>query len=153
MKPGMMQRGKNMKRVLFVCTGNTCRSPMAELIFNKKARENSVDAYAQSAGLCTIEGLLINDNSKEALSELGIQSDFFRSTDIYDLELEDFDLVAGMTKEHTQELEKMISDPKKVVMLNQNSGGIKDPYGGSLEVYKICRDEIDNSLKEIFEKL
>ena len=70
-----------MKRVLFVCTGNTCRSPMAELIFNTKAREKGINAQAQSAGLCTIEGLLINDNSYEALKEIaalqGVKDDAF----------------------------------------------------------------------------
>lgn len=142
-----------MKKVLFVCTGNTCRSPMAELIFNKFARENDVDAHAQSAGLCTIEGLLINDNSKEALREIGIESDFFRSADIYDLDLSSFDLIIGMTKEHVAELKSMGIDEGKIRMLNENSGGVADPYGGSLLVYKACRDEILNSLKEIFGEL
>lgn len=142
-----------MKKVLFVCTGNTCRSPMAELLFNKIAREKGIDATAQSAGLCTIEGLLINDNSKEALRELGVESDFFRSTDIYDLNLNSFDLVVGMTKEHVAELKTMGIDSEKVLMLNENSGGVADPYGSNLAVYKVCRDEIINSLEEILNKL
>ena len=142
-----------MKRVLFVCTGNTCRSPMAELLFNKRARETGVDAIAQSAGLCTIEGLLINDNSKEALKERGVESDFFRSTDIYDLDLSDFDLVVGMTKSHTDELKAMGIDDSKVFMLNAENGGVADPYGSNLATYKACRDEINNSLEEIFSKL
>lgn len=149
----MMQRGKIMKRVLFVCTGNTCRSPMAELIFNKIAREKGINAHAQSAGLCTIEGLLINDNSKEALAEIGIESDFFRSADIYDLDLDSFDLVVGMTNEHLAELLTMNIDSSKVCMLGEKSGGVADPYGSSLGVYKACRDEIINSLEEIINKL
>lgn len=142
-----------MKRVLFVCTGNTCRSPMAELIFNTKVREKGVSAHAQSAGLCTIEGLLINDNSYEALKEIGIESDFFSSTDIYDLDLENFDLVIGMTKEHINELENMGIPHTKLRLLNAEKGGIADPYGNSLQVYKVCRDEILNSLEEIINEL
>lgn len=142
-----------MKKILFVCTGNTCRSPMAELLFNKCAREMGIDATAQSAGLCTIEGLLINDNSKEALAEIGIESDFFRSTDIYDLDLNTFDLFVGMTQEHVSELKAMGISGEKVRMLNEKNGGVADPYGSSLSVYKACRDEIVNSLEEIISKL
>jgi len=139
-----------MKKVLFVCTGNTCRSPMAELLFNKLAREKGVNAHAQSAGLCTIEGLLINDNSKEALKELGVESDFFRSSDIYDLELNGFDMVVGMTKEHVSELKEMGVPEGKIRILGN---GVSDPYGSSLAVYKACRDEILNSLEEILNEL
>lgn len=142
-----------MKRILFVCTGNTCRSPMAELMFNRLAREKGINAVAQSAGLCTIEGLLINDNSEAALKEIGIESDFFRSADIYDMDLSDFDLICGMTKEHTTELKTLDIDSEKICMLNEKNGGIADPYGSSLEVYKSCRDEIYNSLQEIIERL
>lgn len=149
----MTQRVDIMKRVLFVCTGNTCRSPMAELIFNKKARKKGIEATAQSAGLCTIEGLLIHDNSQTVLREMGIESDFFRSTDIYDLNLEDFDLVAGMTIEHTAQLKAMGIDAEKVLMLNENRGGIADPYGGSEATYRACREEIITALDEVFEKL
>lgn len=142
-----------MKKVLFVCTGNTCRSPMAELIFNKRAIEKGIDAHAQSAGLCTIEGLLINDNSKEALAEIGIESDFFRSADIYDLDLNSFDLVVGMTEGHVAELKVMGIPEDKIRMLNAKNGGVADPYGSSLAVYKVCRDEILNSLEEIINEL
>lgn len=142
-----------MKKILFVCTGNTCRSPMAELLFNKIAIEKGIDAHAQSAGLCTIEGLLINDNSRDVLAEIGVESDFFRSTDIYDLDLNSFDLVVGMTSEHLSELKAMGIDSQKVCMLNEKSGGVADPYGCSLAVYKACRDEILNSLEEIIVEL
>lgn len=149
----MTQRVDIMKRVLFVCTGNTCRSPMAELIFNAKAREKGIEAVAQSAGLCTIEGLLIHDNSKLALSEIGIESDFFRSTDIYDLNLEDYDFIVGMTIDHIAQLKAMGIDSDKVIMLNEDKGGIADPYGGNEATYRACRDEIVESLGEVFDKL
>ena len=126
---------------------------MAEIIFNNIAIKEGVDAHAQSAGLCTIEGLLINDNSKEALAEIGMESDFFRSTDIYDLDMNSFDLIVGMTKEHTSELKTMGVDENKIRMLNEKADGVADPYGGSLAVYKVCRDEILNSIEEIIRML
>lgn len=142
-----------MKRVLFVCTGNTCRSPMAELIFNTKVRETGANAHAQSAGLCTIEGLPIHDNSSKALKEIGIESDFFSSADIYDLNINDFDLFVGMTDEHIKELKAMGIPEEKLRLLNAENGGIKDPYGGSIAVYEACRDEITKALEEIIAEL
>ena len=142
-----------MKRVLFVCTGNTCRSPMAELIFNSIAREKGINAHAQSAGLCTIEGLPIHDNSCEALKELGIESDFFSSTDINDLDTDNFDLVIGMTDEHIKELEAMGLPKEKLRLLNAVNGGVTDPYGGNIETYRRCRDIIIKSIGEIFTEL
>ena len=142
-----------MKKVLFVCTGNTCRSPMAELLFNKSAREKGVDAVAQSAGLCTIEGLLINDNSEEVLKEVGIESDFFRSSDICDLDLSSYNLIIGMTKEHIEGLRLIGVSEEKLCLMNAKNGGISDPYGWGVDVYRACRDKIVNSLEEIFELL
>ena len=149
----MMQRGKSMKRVLFVCTGNTCRSPMAELIFNTKVREKGINAQAQSAGLCTIEGLLINDNSYEALKEIGIESDFFSSTDIYDLELNSFDLIFGMTADHVKELTEMGIPEEKLRLLNADKGGVSDPYGGNLNTYKLCRDILSENIEKVIAEL
>jgi len=126
---------------------------MAELIFNTMAREKGINAHAQSAGLCTIEGLLIHDNSMEALKEIGIESDFFSSTDIYDLDMDNFDLVIGMTKEHLNELKAMGIPDSKLRLLNAADGGVADPYGGNLSTYKQCRDVIVNSLEEIFTQL
>ncbi len=142
-----------MKRVLFVCTGNTCRSPMAELIFNTKAREKGIKAQAQSAGLCTIEGLPIHDNSCEALKEIGIESDFFGSTDIYDLDMENFDLVVGMTTEHINELKAMGVSEDKLRLLNADKGGVADPYGGNLSTYKLCRDTLIKNIEAIIAEL
>ncbi len=142
-----------MKRVLFVCTGNTCRSPMAELIFNRIARKNGINAHAQSAGLCTIEGLPIHENSAEALKEIGIESDFFSSTDIYDLDIENFDLIFGMTVEHIAELKKMGVSEDKLRLLNSENGGVSDPYGGNLSTYKFCRDTLIQNIEKIVAEL
>lgn len=142
-----------MKKVLFVCTGNTCRSPMAELIFNSLAAERGIDAHADSAGLCTVDGLEINTNAKKALEEIGVSSGCFRSADIYSLDLKEYGVLAAMTPEHLKELAHMGVDEKRLYLLGEKGKGINDPYGLSLEVYRMCRDEIANSVEKLIKAL
>ena len=100
-----------------------------------------------------VQGLPIHDNSCKALKELGIESDFFSSSDICDLDTENFDLVIGMTEEHIKELENMEIPKDKLRLLNAENGGVTDPYGGNIETYRRCRDIIIKSLGEIFTEL
>ncbi|AZN38619.1 low molecular weight protein arginine phosphatase [Paenibacillus albus] len=62
-----------MKRILFVCTGNTCRSPMAEALLRTLAEERGLQLDIRSAGVSTIDGLPVSKNAQEALSRRGIQ--------------------------------------------------------------------------------
>ncbi|SEN59723.1 low molecular weight protein arginine phosphatase [Paenibacillus sp. OV219] len=61
-----------MKRILFVCTGNTCRSPMAEALLRTLAQERGLQLDIRSAGVSTIDGLPVSKNAQEALSRRGI---------------------------------------------------------------------------------
>ena len=61
-----------MKKVLFVCSGNTCRSPMAQACFNDLAKKRGIDAVAFSAGLYTQDGLPYAANTLEVLQDNGI---------------------------------------------------------------------------------
>ena len=67
-----------MKRVLFVCTGNTCRSPMAQGLMNHLSNEKELAVQATSAGLAA-DGEPIAENALAALQELGIDMSYHRS--------------------------------------------------------------------------
>ncbi|QKS72761.1 low molecular weight protein arginine phosphatase [Paenalkalicoccus suaedae] len=90
-----------MERVLFVCTGNTCRSPMAEVIFeNKKQNE---DFRAQSAGVHGMEGMPMSEGSRQVLARRGMMESHQSQGVSPDL-LEWSDLTLAMTNAHKQML-------------------------------------------------
>ncbi len=97
---------QEIKKILFVCTGNTCRSPMAEgilkhLLDKKGAGDNFV---VSSAGLMTAEGLPPSEFAVEVLKERGIDISSHRSKQITQDMIKDNDLILGMTLDHKQQL-------------------------------------------------
>ena len=138
-----------MKKILFVCTGNTCRSPMAEGICNKIAKENNLVIIAESAGINAITGLPASENSIEACSEVGVDLSNFTSTWICDTDPLQYDIFAVMTKNQKDILVSVGIPEEKVIILNENKGGITDPYGGNLQLYRECRDEIFKEIENL----
>ena len=128
---GMMQ--KDNRTIAFVCTGNTCRSPMAEAIFNDMAEKNGVCVRAESFGIATSTGLPVSENSVIACKEIGVDLSGKASTAVADAGIEKYEKFYCMSQR-----------PEKIAVL-----GISDPYGGDIDVYRHCRDEIVNSVKEI----
>ena len=134
------------KYIAFVCTGNTCRSPMAQAIFNSLADTERVEA--ESFGISTETGLPVSENSVLACRELGLDLSEARSTAVTDVELEKYDRFYCMSPSHARVLFAYFGVPsEKLAVMN-----VSDPYGGDLEVYRACRDEIYNSVKEIIKE-
>lgn len=149
----MTQRDDVMKKVLFVCTGNTCRSPMAQGLCNKIAKNLNLDIEAYSAGVATISGLPVSENAKAVCREYGVDISNNRTKYVDDIDLSSFDKIYVMSKSHKDALAFRGVDENKISILAEDKGGISDPYGGDLEVYRKCRDElysaIENSVKEL----
>ena len=137
-----------MKTVLFVCTGNTCRSPMAEAIFNHFA--DGKDLCASSCGIYGDGVSPISDNAKKALNEIGISSEHI-STPLSKELIDNADFIIGMTSNHAGSILSMFPEySDKVYAMPKD---ISDPYGGNIDMYRACRDEITECIKGLIKAL
>ena len=134
-----------MKTILFVCTGNTCRSPMAEYLWNHKYARLAV---AQSAGLTALEGMPMAENAQEALQEIGIDGTTHAARRFDPIMGKNADRIVAISGAHAAMLLSMCDSDtaKKVTVLGQ---GVSDPYGLGLDVYQECRDEIGRLLEDV----
>ena len=144
-------------RVLFVCTGNTCRSPMAEALFNDYAKQIGLEATAHSAGVFCLRTSPVSENSVAVMSELELDISTHMSRQVSEEILTDADLVLAMSKSHTELLNSHF--PKhsdKVYDLTrfvEEFGEIEDPYGASKTKYAICRNRLAFLVEKLVVKL
>ena len=137
-----------MKNILFVCTGNTCRSPMAHAIFNKIA--DSDKFTADSCGIFADGVSQISNNAKIILKENGIDFNYTSKPVCKEL-LNQADIVVCMTQNHYIQFTSIFPEfSDKIFVMPED---IPDPYGGNLETYRVCYTEIYNGLLKVINEI
>lgn len=132
-------------RVCFVCTGNTCRSPMAAAVLNHFAPDRFI---ATSAGISAIAGNDMSSGAKRALESRGITVPPHISRAFTESVARDNDIIIAMAGSHFMAL--MQAFPAYAVKYECMRREISDPFGGDNGVYESCLDEIIDCLKERF---
>ncbi len=143
------------KKIIFVCTGNLCRSPMAEALFNMMSKKKGLPFWASSAGLMAYNGNKASENAVLAMSERGIDLTYHRARSVEEELLDKFDVIFVMEHsqleslpDHHQEKAHMLSD-----FASDVDEDIFDPYGADLQTYEMCAEIIEKHVLDLPSRL
>ena len=142
-----------MKTVLFICTGNVCRSPMAEGLF-RAAIQGRNNYRVLSAGLGAMDGQPPSAHAVAAVKELGIDISGLRSRMLTPDLVDQADYIFGMTHSHIDTVTMLYPAASEKTFLlrefdetlDQFEKDISDPIGGSYEIYLNARDQIEQGI-------
>ena len=139
-----------MKHILFLCTGNTCRSPMAAGIFNAIAAQKGGDFEAESAGLYAVKGQPAAENAVEACREIGVELGGHASRS-FDLSMLQSDWIAvPLTHDYAAAL-LAAGVPRDRLWIPEQP--VSDPFGEDLECYRRCRVQLEGLCAALYEEL
>lgn len=148
-----------IRRVLLVCSGNTCRSPMAEALMRDLWQKAAPgwDLEISSAGTAAIPGDVASTHAVSAMQSRGLDLTPHRSRKVADQPLPEYDLILTMTSRHKEHLvSKWPTLSGKVYTLGEyagNAGDVSDPFGGTLRDYETTAAALTATLQIIIDRI
>lgn len=148
-----------MPSVLFVCTGNICRSPMAGALFASKLgpRSGTIGWEVRTAGTWATEGMPASRHAQTVMAEWGLDISAHRSRRVTRQLVETADLILTMEKGHKEALRtEFPGAAHRVYLLSEMAGfqsNVEDPLGEPLAAYEATAREIDQLILQGFKEI
>ena len=141
---------KKEKLVVFVCTANVCRSPMAEKLFEEALAKAEIKKNIKvfSAGISAMDGDQASENSIQACEEIGLDLKDHRSAALTRATAENASAIFCMTESHRALINMYFDLPEGYPIflmrefVEKGTRELPDPYGQDIEVYRECRDRM-----------
>ena len=150
-------------RLLFVCTGNTCRSPMAQAIAQEEIRRRGwTQVEVASAGVAAAVALPASPQAVRVAGEVGLDLTSHRSSPLSSEALERADLILTMGPGHLAELERAGMEGRAALITafaegreeaGSADGGVPDPVGGGEEEYRTALQELRRLVNQVLDRL
>lgn len=128
---------------LFVCTGNTCRSPMAETL------SRHLGHSALSCGLYASAGSSASSGAMHAMAARGLDLSSHRAQPVSETLMRQADKVVGISSRHAMALQSLF--PQYADKITAMPVDIPDPFGGDDDDYMACAEMIEEALKKLFQ--
>ena len=141
-------------KIIFVCTGNNSRSPMAETIYKSLAEDEGLPSI--SRGLVVLFSEPVNEKAEAVLENHGLTCVVEASKELSKEDITDKSLILTMTdkqKKQAQEKLELTENVFTIKEFNGEEGEVKDPYGGTLVDYEYCFTELLRLIKKTIYKL
>ena len=147
------------KRILIVCTGNICRSPMAAGLLRHRLAEDGLGGQVMvySAGIWGLDGQPASEHAKQVMAARGVDIGDHRARTLHRYDLEPADLILTMEESHRRSI--FYAQPaalRKVFLFSEMAGehdDVDDPYGLPIEAYHRCADELERLIAQGYDEI
>ncbi|MFH1856189.1 MAG: L-threonylcarbamoyladenylate synthase [Candidatus Omnitrophota bacterium] len=150
----------NPKKILFVCTGNTCRSVMAEAILEKMIEDKKIEGMkVASAGISAFDGMPPTRETAYELEQAGVRTELGVSKSVNEYMLQEADLILVMERRHLDYIISSDSELKRKTFLflefafGIKDGSVLDPIGGGMHEYHKIFSLIEEGIQKIIKKI